>query len=71
MPRKSARCFTLGQGEDPDVLRELHHVGFIRRLDWTHFALEDAAIVYMENRPGLLSKALEIAGKIKSAVPFV
>lgn len=69
--RKSARCFTFSESEDPDILKELHNAGFIRRPDWTHFVLEDAAIVYMENRPGLISKALEMAGKIKNAVPFV
>ena len=71
MPRKRARCFAFSPDEDPDILRELHNVGFIRRPDWNNFALEDAAIVYMENRPGLLEKALDIAGKVKSAIPFV
>lgn len=71
MPRKSARCFTLGPGEDLDILRELHKVRFIRRPDFDHFALEDAAIVYMGNRPGLLEKALDFGSKVKSAFPFI
>lgn len=71
MSRKSARCFTFEPCKDSDLLQEIHNARFICRLDWTHFALEDAAIVYMENRPGLLEKALDIAGKVKSAIPFV
>lgn len=71
MSRKNARRFTLGPGEESDIFRELHKAGFIKRLDWDHFALEDAAIVYMENRPGLLENALHIASKFKNAIPFV
>lgn len=71
MPRKSARCFILGPDENTDILRELHKVGFIRRLSWDHFALEDASIVYMENRPGLMDKILDTAGRVKNAFPFV
>lgn len=69
MPRRNARCFTLGPGEDADILRELHRAGLIRSPSWSQFVLEDAAIVYMEHKPGLLEKALDIAGKVKGAIP--
>lgn len=70
VPRKTARTFPIKETYSIDILRELKNAGFIRKIGWDQIALEDAGIVYMENRPGLIEKTLNTASKIKSAIPF-
>lgn len=55
-----------------DTLRELQVIGFIRRTMGGGFYLEDAGIVYMEQRfPNGAAQVLDWLGKIKAAIPFV
>ena len=55
-----------------DTLRELQNIGFIRRTMGGGFYLEDAGIVYMEQRfPNGAAQVLDWLAKIKSAIPFV
>ena len=54
-----------------DTLRELKSAGFIKQYINGGFVLEDACIIYMENRfPNGLSQVLDWLGKIKNAIPF-
>lgn len=54
-----------------DSLRELQNAGFVRRTMGGGFYLEDAGIVYMEQRfPNGIAQVLDWLGKIKSAIPF-
>lgn len=68
--RASARCFNLTEAFQPDLLRELHCAGFVRHVGWDRFALEDATIVYMKNRPTVIDTALDLLARIKNAIPF-
>lgn len=55
-----------------DVLKELQYDGFIRRTMGGGFLLEDAGIIYMEQRfPNGAAQVLDWLGKIKSAIPFM
>ncbi len=54
-----------------DTLRELKSAGFVKQYIHGGFTLEDACIIYMENRfPNGLSQVLDWLGKIKGAIPF-
>ncbi len=55
-----------------DTLIELKRAGYIRCYIDASFALEDAGIIYMEQRfPKGISQVLDWLGKLKASIPFV
>lgn len=60
------------QSDAHETLLELKRAGMIRVYLNRGFVLLDAAIVYMENRTAnKISEGLDMAGKIKGAIPFL
>ena len=54
-----------------DTIQELQNIGFVRRTMGGGFYLEDAGILYMEQRfPDGVAQVLDWLAKIKSAIPF-
>ena len=54
-----------------ETLNELKADGFVKRFIGGGFQLEDAGIIYMEQRfPNGIAQVLDWLGKIKSVIPF-
>lgn len=73
-PRKWPASFQANFCSDdlPEILTELKHAGLVKRYIYGGFQLEDAGIIYMEQRfPNGISEVLDWLGKIKSAIPFL